>query len=96
MNTSYQRTSDKTVGHSFGGCGTGNKPDSALRYIFATFIQHTSRKLGDTIDCMRKSSIKGRPTMNAGSSSMKSRNESESCLPCNRIKAAATIKKFIE
>ncbi|KAF7380328.1 hypothetical protein HZH68_016193 [Vespula germanica] len=45
MNTTYQRTSDKTVGHSFGGCGTGNKPDSALRYIFATFIHHTSREV---------------------------------------------------
>nr|KAF7390419.1 hypothetical protein H0235_017581 [Vespula pensylvanica] len=44
MNTSYQRTSDKTVGQSFGGSRTGNAPDSALRYIFATFIHHTSRK----------------------------------------------------
>ncbi|KAF7380331.1 hypothetical protein HZH68_016196 [Vespula germanica] len=44
MNTSYQRASDITVRHFFGGCGTGNKPDSALRYIFSTFIHHTSGK----------------------------------------------------
>ncbi|KAF7380326.1 hypothetical protein HZH68_016191 [Vespula germanica] len=44
MNTSHQRPSDKAVGHSFGGCGTGNKPACALLYIFATFIHLASRK----------------------------------------------------
>ncbi|KAL2719949.1 hypothetical protein V1477_021096 [Vespula maculifrons] len=44
MNTSYQRTSGKIVGHSFGGCGTGNTPGSALLYIFSTFIHHTSQR----------------------------------------------------
>ncbi|KAL2719940.1 hypothetical protein V1477_021087 [Vespula maculifrons] len=44
MNTSYQRTSGKIVGHSFGGCGTSNTPDSALLYIFSIFIHHTSQR----------------------------------------------------
>ncbi|KAL2719971.1 hypothetical protein V1477_021118 [Vespula maculifrons] len=44
MNTSNQRTSGKTVGHSFGGCGTSNTPDSALLYIFCAFIHHTSQR----------------------------------------------------
>ncbi|KAL2719889.1 hypothetical protein V1477_021036 [Vespula maculifrons] len=44
MKTSYQRTSGKTVGHSFGSCGTSNTPDSALLYIFSTFIHHTSQR----------------------------------------------------
>ncbi|KAL2719866.1 hypothetical protein V1477_021163 [Vespula maculifrons] len=44
MKTSYQRASGKTVGHSFGGCGTSNTPDSALLYIFSTFIHHTSQR----------------------------------------------------
>ncbi|KAL2719941.1 hypothetical protein V1477_021088 [Vespula maculifrons] len=44
MKTSYQRTSGKIVGHSFGGCGTSNTPDSALLYIFSTFIHHTSQR----------------------------------------------------
>ncbi|KAL2719919.1 hypothetical protein V1477_021066 [Vespula maculifrons] len=37
-------TSGKTVAHSLGGCGTSNTPDSALLYIFSTFIHHTSQK----------------------------------------------------
>ncbi|KAL2719962.1 hypothetical protein V1477_021109 [Vespula maculifrons] len=49
MNTSYQRTSGKIVGHSFGGCGTSNTPDSALLYIFSTFIHHTSQRGGCAI-----------------------------------------------
>ncbi|KAL2719887.1 hypothetical protein V1477_021034 [Vespula maculifrons] len=48
MNTSYQRTSGKTVGHSFGGCRTGNTPGSALLYIFSTFIHHTSQRGNET------------------------------------------------
>ncbi|KAL2719929.1 hypothetical protein V1477_021076 [Vespula maculifrons] len=48
MKTSYQRTSGKIVGHSFGGCGTSNTPDSALLYIFSTFIHHTSQRGNET------------------------------------------------
>ncbi|KAL2719961.1 hypothetical protein V1477_021108 [Vespula maculifrons] len=52
--------------------------------------------LGDVIDCVRKSFLKGCPTMQAGPSSMKTRNGTEGCLSCKRVKADGMIKKFIE
>ncbi|KAL2719938.1 hypothetical protein V1477_021085 [Vespula maculifrons] len=60
--------------------------------------RHISKSilLGDVIDCVRKSFLKGCPTMQAGPSSMKTRNGTEGCLSCKRVKADGTIKKFIE
>lgn len=49
-------------------------------------------ELEGIIDCVRKCLSKGRPTMQAGPLSMKTRNETEGCLSCESIKAAGTIK----
>ncbi|KAL2719972.1 hypothetical protein V1477_021119 [Vespula maculifrons] len=44
----------------------------------------------DIIDCVRKSSCKGPTTMQAGPSSMKTRNGTEGCLSCKRYTAPSS------